>query len=280
MTYADEYIVKKEKLSNIADAIRNNASTEELITVDEMPSKVKEVFDAGYNKGKAEGGNTEEAYNRGIEEGKQAEYDRFWDGYQNNGKSGEKGTNGAKGSWVCAFAFGWTDETYTPKYNIVGRTGYGLRECFRNSTGLTDTKVPLIDKMGNLAATFNYCSGLKRIPLLRLEVPVTDISASSFDNCYALEEINIECVGNGCFAASITFEDCSKLTTGAESETSNSVQSIIDALMTIIDGKARTITFNQTVRDKLTPTQELTITGTVEQGGKGWTLLPARTVTS
>lgn len=221
----------------------------------------------------------EEAYELGVTDGKQAEYDRFWDGYQNNGKSGEKGTEGSRGSWVGAFAYGWTDETYTPKYNIVGKSGYGLRECFRNSGGLTDTKVPLIDKLGNLVATFNYCSTLKRVPLLRLEVPVTQISTSSFDNCYALEELNIECVGNGCLAASITFEDCSRLTTGADGETSNSVQSIIDALMSITDGVARTIQFHQDVRDKLTEEQELTITGTAEQGGKGWTLLPARTVT-
>lgn len=103
----------------------------------------------------------------------------------------------------------------------------------------------------------------------------TYLNKVEFNGCTNLKNITIE----GSIGKTISFKDCSLLTTGATGETTNSVQSIIDALITITDGVARTIQFHQDVRDKLTEEQELTITGTAEQGGKGWTLLPARTVT-
>lgn len=43
------------------------------------------VYEAGYEKGKSEGGNTEEAYNDGFEDGKQAEWSEFWDSFKNYG---------------------------------------------------------------------------------------------------------------------------------------------------------------------------------------------------
>jgi hypothetical protein len=69
------------------------------------------VYNAGYEKGKAEGGNTETAYNEGFEAGKQAEYDRFWDNYQQNG---------TRLHYDNAFAGrGWNDELFKPKYDIT-----------------------------------------------------------------------------------------------------------------------------------------------------------------
>ena len=69
------------------------------------------VFDAGYEKGKNEGGNTEEVYNKGVADGKQAQYDEFWDKFQNYGNRTYYG---------YAFAGNcWHTDLLKPKYPIV-----------------------------------------------------------------------------------------------------------------------------------------------------------------
>ena len=81
----------------------------------------QDVYDAGYEKGKAEGGDTEGAYNRGV----QAEYDRFWNAFQQNGN---------RNNYRYAFAgSAWTEETLKPKYPIkivdataTSRNGMGM----------------------------------------------------------------------------------------------------------------------------------------------------------
>lgn len=87
-----------------------------------------EVYDAGYAKGQAEGGDTTAAYDEGFEAGKKAEYDAFWDEYQENGNRIKYG---------CAFAgVGWNDKTFKPKYDI--RPTEASR--FLSGTGITDFK--------------------------------------------------------------------------------------------------------------------------------------------
>lgn len=52
----------------------------------------------------------DEGYVEGEEAGRQSEYDRFWDAYQQNGN---------RTSYFCAFAGAcWTPETFKPKYPI------------------------------------------------------------------------------------------------------------------------------------------------------------------
>ena len=68
------------------------------------------VFEAGYEKGKAEGGYTE-----GFNAGKQLEYDAFWDAYQQNG---------TQKNYLGAFSGkGWKAETFKPKYPITTTDG-------------------------------------------------------------------------------------------------------------------------------------------------------------
>lgn len=86
---------------------------EKLVAIAENEQR---VYDAGYEKGKAEGGNTEEAYNKGVADGKQAEYDAFWDAYQENGNRTHY-QNGFSGA--C-----WNSENFKPKYPLVFK-GYG-----------------------------------------------------------------------------------------------------------------------------------------------------------
>lgn len=97
----------KEYLNTLANAFRSVLGTTDKINAQNFASKVNEV----YEKGKAEGGDTETAYNEGVEAGKQAEYDRFWDEVQQNGK---------RTDYTYTFAGrAWNDKTFVPKYDIV-----------------------------------------------------------------------------------------------------------------------------------------------------------------
>ena len=101
-----------EKMTAIADKIRGLLGIEELLTLDDMPDKIGEVDEQAWSDGFEHGYNDGETYGR--EEGKQAEYDRFWDSYQNNGN---------RSDYQYAFA-GWKDAVFKPKYNIVLGAGY------------------------------------------------------------------------------------------------------------------------------------------------------------
>lgn len=81
-----------EKMTAIADAIRDKTGEVEKLGLDAMVDGVDKVHKAG----------------------KQAEYDRFWDSYQNNGN---------RSDYQYAFA-GWKDAVFKPKYNIVLGAGY------------------------------------------------------------------------------------------------------------------------------------------------------------
>lgn len=86
---------------------------EKLATIAENEQR---VYDAGYEKGKAEGGggDTEAAYNQG----RQDEKDEFWDNYQNN-----------HNPTYCKFQFagkGWNSKTFYPKYDITPKVAQSM----------------------------------------------------------------------------------------------------------------------------------------------------------
>lgn len=90
-----------------------------------------EGIEEGYANGKADG--VEEGYangkTEGIAEGVKAEYDRFWDSYQNFGRRSE---------YMSAFCKGqWNDITFKPKYDIVAE-GYASNIFWE--TGISDLK--------------------------------------------------------------------------------------------------------------------------------------------
>lgn len=128
----------KEYLSTLANKFRSVLGTTEKINAQDFPDKVTEVYEKGYIKGDVDGydkgvsagfreceethvGLEQAAFNTGLEEGeengRQAEYDRFWDNYQDYGNR----TNYGYG--FCAI--GWNNETFKPKYTI-----YGGNYCF------------------------------------------------------------------------------------------------------------------------------------------------------
>lgn len=171
--------------------------------------------------------------------GKQAAYDAFWDDFQENGK---------RVDYVNAFSYNnWRGDCYNPKYPIIGGGAYGVQECFRNNAYITDTKVPIIIRKDNLKTVFHQCFSLKRVPSFVLEVPVTQYNLT-FNQCYALEELNIECVGDGCIAGDgLTFTDCTKLNKA-------SITSVINALSTTTTGL--TVTLSKTAVNNAFATAE------------------------
>ncbi len=134
----------KDLFTAIANAIRAKTGSNDMIVADNFPTAI-EALDAGnngqYNIASIQNddgtqmiaitdadGYSEEDYNRGYDSGKQAEYDRFWDAYQDNGK---------RTSYAHAFAGRcWTDETFKPKYPIKPDRYGGFRMF--ESTGITD----------------------------------------------------------------------------------------------------------------------------------------------
>ena len=97
----------------IASAIRGRGFPEfkdETFDPSAMAEAINMTCDFEYIKGLEEG-YTEEDIADAIEQGKQAEYDRFWDAFQQNG---------TLANYERVFAGrGWTAETFKPKYDIV-----------------------------------------------------------------------------------------------------------------------------------------------------------------
>lgn len=118
-----------EKMTAIADNIRQYTGSTEKLNLDQMAEAVHDVFTVGdlygygvgYEDGHTEGveQGVEEGYwrgytagaNAGYDRGKQEQYDAFWDAYQQNGNR-----------TVYSYAFsgyGFNADTFYPKYDII-----------------------------------------------------------------------------------------------------------------------------------------------------------------
>lgn len=201
---------QQEKFKEIADAIREKTGTVDLIKPSEFADKIEDVYIAGQNTG---GG----GYDKGFEDGKKSEYDRFWNAYQNNGQA------------VTSYMFYgtcWTDEVYKPKYPIVFNTG---ANAVFGMSKITDTKVAISIPMSGVIQTFYGSGSLITIPSLTVTENTT--FSSWFSACKALRNITI----HGTIANDISFSVCPL--------SKESVESIVSALS---DGaKEKTITLNE-----------------------------------
>lgn len=161
--------------------------------------------------------NESKVFEAGKAEGKQAEYDAFWDAYQDNGN---------RTDYQYAFAgLCWDDVTFKPKYDIVTKTGYSGQYMFWNSRinniaetlekrGLkfdvskcgyvhqmfqhsTTKRLPVLDfsNAGELSKegvyyVFAECRNLETID--KIIVKDTFKYAGAFNNCVSLENLTIE----------------------------------------------------------------------------------------
>lgn len=176
----------------------------------------------GYNHGYDDG--SQDGYNQGHKDGKKAEYDTFWDTFQNYGSESGMSYNEVFGKDR------FTDVNYNPKYPIQVVVGINSGYAMFNGAGkITDIKVPIYHRGTNLGYLFSSCRMLKRIPALHILAEVTNFQAA-FDGCVALEDITI----TGTIGENIDFKACTKLT-------QTSITSIVNALSDSAVGKTLTL---------------------------------------
>ena len=249
---------------------------EQLQTIAE---NVPKVYEAGHMKGYEQGmgDGVMDGYNIGLEEGYQkgqrAEYDRFWDGFQNNG---------ARTSYQYAFwGVGWTEETFAPKYDIKPTSAIqmfrstrvvdligclnknGVKLDFSETTDFTSTfeighmkNIPEVDtrSASALNSTFQGCStNLETIEKVILKDDGSQTFTNTFINNTKLKNILFE----GVIGQSISFQHSHLLT-------HDSLMSIINHLGTVTE--VRTLTLGTTNLAKLTDAEKAIATE------KGWTL--------
>lgn len=196
--------------------------------------------------------------------GRKAEYDAFWDLYQENGK---------RYHYMGGFSGkGWNDKTFYPKYDI--KPSYAVINCFLYC-GVTDlearlqecgvvldisdninystvfenttlTVIPelLINKGANtVTGMFRGCKSLHTIRKIKLQEGFNIHMPDAFTNCTALENIVFE----GVIPKNITFQWSTLLSKA-------SIISIINALSTTATGQ--TATFSQTAVNNAFSTEE------------------------
>jgi hypothetical protein len=217
-------------LSNVT---RYGTVAEKLVQIAENE---KAVYQSGYDKALEKGG-----YNAGFKAGKQAEYDAFWDSYQQNGnrKNYQYGAFGG---------VGWTDAVFKPKYPIT------VDLCYNMFCGCEISEVKNIDF--SPATTFNQTFYLARrlAKLGTIEIPLATSATYSFCECNVLHTIEKIVVGEQC-TFSDTFKKCNKLQNivfegviGSDIDlhwstelTGASIESIINHLSDTSSGKTLTL---------------------------------------
>ena len=229
---------------------------EKLQTVAE---NVPKVYNAGYEKGKAEGGGDDFQ-------------SQFWNSRQKNGELTDYRWFGAGQSY--------TDENFKPIHNMV----MAIAEQAFVFTGITDLK-SLLEKQDvsidtSQAKSFNqFCfnSSITHLPILNVASCTNfpqafrgseDLVSMGLENIidtadftYTFVSCNslVDFYCTGIIGKSISFSYSSKLST-------NSVDRIINCLADLTGQTAQTLTLHATVKAKLTDEQISTITS------KNWTL--------
>lgn len=247
-----------EKMTAIADAIRDKTGGTETLTLDEMAQAIPDVYYNGHDAGEQLGYNNGcvEGQSVGIELGKQSVYDEFydifWDSYQNNG---------ARTDYRLAFKGAmWTDKTFKPKYDFIPTDALqmfvkanitdlvallesqnvvldfskctNLYGCFSYSpiTHIGVIDISNYNNYANLNATFDECRKLVTIDKIKLNSGLPhNISNATFRNCTALQNIKFE----NSISTSIDFR-WSPLS-------KDSITSVINALSTTTTGNTLTL---------------------------------------
>lgn len=151
----------KEFLTSIADKLRELLGTTDTINAQNFTSKIDDVYDAGYEKGKSEGGELPpEAFVI----------------------SGDCSYRFANDGW------NWFAESFGDK--IIMENITNVSNCFRSSKTIEDlSKITINFKDCNIQYMFNGCYNLKKLP--KVSGTITVSLAGVFNSCYSLsaEEI-------------------------------------------------------------------------------------------
>lgn len=213
---------------------------------------------------------------KAIEDGKNSEWSKFWDDFQNNGE---------RDSYVYSFyGTGWTENTFRPKYDM--RPTGSVARMFSESAINGDMDA-LLKEIGvtldlsnsvNVAQSFLHLVGTTKLPPITVKSDVT--VASMFANSTSLKSVTITFNGKARSLVS-TFSGCTAL---ENLQVSGDLQSsglnvqwcplTHDSLMSIIntlhdfgsETSARFVTFGEANTAKLSAA-ELQIVQ-----DKGWTV--------
>ena len=258
----------REYLKSLADKFREILELDESETLNaqEFTDAIDEVYDRGYYDGLQSGGSA-------FEDGKKAQYDEFWDNFQDYGK---------RVYYPYGFAshLGWNETTFKPKYDIIPvQSNYifygfqypslkpfiddrGLKLDFSKSTNMIYaflasklTEIGTVDISSaktSITNTFNNCTNLVTIEKLIMSA---DNKGSMFGGCKVLENLTID----GVIGQDFIISDCTKLT-------HDSLMSIIDHLETKTSGTF-TLSLGATNLAKLTDAEKAIVTQE-----KKWTL--------
>lgn len=218
---------------------------------------VEKVYDSGYDEG-MEAGKAFWGYSEGYDAGKKAEYDAFWDDYQDNGN---------RTNYSSAFAGpGWGKNRLCPKYDIIPTNAYmlfyqnptvfdfvewleslGLVADFSSSRDFSYTfgacgitRVGTIDTRtaGRMNGTFTGSANLKTIDKIILrDTGETVFISGTFNGLTALENITFE----GVIGQDLDFQWSTRLTW-------TSIESIVNHLSDTTTGK--TLTLSKTAVDE------------------------------
>lgn len=189
-------------------------------TQEDVDKLVGDAAERSYEKGHAEGYNVgcavgyEDGLTAGIQQGKQEEYDRFWDTYQ---------ANGTRTNYDYAYAgSGWNDETFKPKYiirpvkadylfnyapiSVIDKTTTDFSnttsfyQCFggESTTGVGCEEVHIsIPKIKSLGGMFNRNMTLKKLILENVSEDCL-FYVNTFAGCSGLKDVQITgTIGNG-----------------------------------------------------------------------------------
>lgn len=247
-----------EKMTAIANRIRQFGGGDggNLLNLDQIADGVEQVYDNGYYVGNK----------AGKEQGKQEQYDAFWDVFQQKG---------ARTNYnYCFMGTAFDESTFYPKYKIAP-TGYAQNVFFSWNTGdraqfnlkqrLIDCNVEL-DTSGatNISGMFNYpmFTEIPTINCSSLSGSSTNVFANGFTHLDKIEKIITketvtysgwftntylkEVYFDGVIGQSIDFRSCNLIRA--------SIEDIVKHLSTASSGM--TVTFKKTAVEAAFTTAE------------------------
>jgi hypothetical protein len=244
--------VQQEKFKEIADKIREYTGTTDLIKPNNFAAKIDCIAEGRYSLGKTDGygEGLDVGTAEGIEQGKQAQYDEFWDNFQQNGKLMDYryAFNGAH----------WNNKTFNPKYPM--HINYAI-QTFENC-GCTDCD--LRNWSFNWGSCYNFQSTFKNFKGLVAVGEISCWGASNLDQifygCSSLTTIEKLWIPENATFYNNAFYNCTSLTYlrigGTIGKLINlqwspldkeSIESVINSLSTITSGL--TATFNKSAKE-------------------------------
>ncbi len=276
-----------EKMTAIADAIRDKTGKTDKLTLDDMATDIEAVYSRGaidgYHSGQQAGYNEGETV--GVEIGKKSQYDEFWDALQYSGN---------RRDYIGVFSGrGWNDENFKPKYDIKpiranyifmndadwGSSNYnGIKDlvtCLERAGVMLDFSactnftqawgfscvehIGVVDTRSSTAInqTFYYSTKLHTIDEIILKDDGSQTFTNGpFGNCTSLANVTF----TGCIGQNISFS-------GSPALTYDSLINVINALKDYSGTTTtRTLTLHATAKAKLSDSDIAIATQ------KGWTI--------